>query len=145
MPATMLQPIAAWDDDAMRPMTDGSGFARATLAGDLVGMTAFLVVGVNRHGEDDVARFLALTATFLAAWLVTAWFLGTYRPPTHPRLVLTLFLGIPLAVVLRATFVQAWTAREIVTFGAVALLFMALFVGTARVVTSLWFGRRANS
>ena len=100
-------------------MTDGSAFARATLAGDLVGLIAFLVVGLDRHGEDVAARFLALAATFAAAWLVTAWLLGTYRPPTHVRLLLTLLLGIPLGVVVRATFVQAWTASEILTFAGV--------------------------
>lgn len=126
-------------------MTDGSAFARATLAGDLLGLIAFLVVGLDRHGEDVAARFLALVATFAAAWLVTAWLLGTYRPPTHVRLLLTLLLGVPLGVVVRATFVQAWTAGEILTFAAVAVVFGALFIGTARVVTSLWFGRRARS
>jgi Protein of unknown function (DUF3054) len=129
----------------MRPMTDGSGYARATMVGDLVGLTAFLVVGLDRHGEDVAARFLALAAIFLAAWLLTAWSLGAYRPPTHARLLLTLALGIPLSVLVRATFVQAWTAREILTFAGVAVVFGALFVGTARVVTSLWFGRKARS
>ena len=126
-------------------MTDGSGFARATLTGDLVGLIAFLVVGLDRHGEDVAARFLALAGIFAAAWLVTAWFLGTYRPPTHVRLLLTLLLGIPLGVVVRATFVQAWTAREILTFAGVAIVFGALFIGTARVLTGLWFARRARS
>src|SRR6186713_2126479 len=77
----------AWDDDAMRPMTDGSRFARATLVGDLLGLFAFLVLGLDRHGEDVVARFAALASIFAAAWLVTAWFLGTYRPPTYARLL----------------------------------------------------------
>jgi len=45
----------------------------------------------------------------------------------------------------RATFVQAWTAGEILTFAGVAVVFGALFIGTARAVTSLWFGRRARS
>jgi hypothetical protein len=126
-------------------MTDGSGLARGTLAGDLVGLIVFLVVGLDRHGEDVAARFLALAATFAAAWLVTAWLLGTYRPPTHARLLLTMLLGIPLGVVVRATFVQAWTASEILTFAGVAIVFGALFIGTARVLTSLWFARRARS
>ena len=129
----------------MRPLIDGSAFARATLVGDLVGLTAFLVVGLDRHGEDVAARFLALAAIFVTAWLLTAWSLGTYRPPTHARLLLTLVLGIPLGVLVRATLVQAWTAHEILTFAAVAVVFGALFVGTARVVTSLWFGRKARS
>jgi len=129
----------------MRPMTDGSGFARATMAGDLIGLIAFLPIGLFRHGEDVAARFLALALTFAGAWLVTAWLLGTYRPPTNARLLLTLLLGIPLAVAVRATLVQAWTAGEILTFAGVAIMFGTLFVGAARVITSLWFGRRARS
>ena len=124
----------------MRPLTDGSRFARITLAGDLVGLLAFLVVGLDRHGEDVAARFAALAAIFVAAWLVTSWFLGTYRPPTYARLLLTLVLGVPLGVAVRATFVQAWTAGEILTFAAIAVVFVAIFVGAARVVTTWRFG-----
>jgi len=126
----------------MRAMTDGSRLARATLVGDLVGLLAFLAVGLDRHGQDVASRFLALAAVFTAAWLVTAWRLGTYSPPTHTRLMLTMALGIPLGVVVRATMVQAWSAREILTFAGVAVVFGALFIGTTRVITLWWFGRR---
>jgi len=129
----------------MRPLIDGSRFARATLVGDLVGLLAFLLVGLDRHGEDVAARFAALAAIFVATWLVTAWLLGTYRPPTYARLLLTLVLGIPLGVVVRATFVQAWTATEILTFAGVAILFGSMFVGAARVVTSWRFGGEVRS
>ena len=125
----------------MRPLTDGSRLARATVASDLIGLIAFLIVGLDRHGEDVVSRFLALAAVFAAAWLVTAWLLGTYRPPTHTRLLLSMVLGIPLAVLVRATLVRAWTASEIVTFAGVAVVFGALFIGTARAITLWWFGR----
>lgn len=126
-------------------MTDGSNLARATLVGDLLGLLVFLAIGLDRHGEDVAARFLALAAIFVVAWLVTAWLLGTYRPPSNTGLLLTLVLGIPLGVVVRATFVQAWSAGEILTFAVVAVVFGALFVGVARVVTSVWFGRKARS
>jgi uncharacterized membrane protein len=116
--------------------------ARATLVGDLIGVLALLAVGQLRHGEDAASRFVALAVVFVAAWLVTAWCLGTYRPATHTRLMLTLALGIPLGVVLRAAMVQVWTAREILTFAGVVLVFGALFVGTARVLTLWWFGRK---
>ncbi len=129
----------------MRPMTDGSRVARAALAGDLVGLLAFLVVGLDRHGEDVASRFLALAAIFVASWLVTSWLLGTYRPPTHTRLLLTMVLGIPLGVLARATLVRAWTASEILTFAGVALLFGALFIGTTRVITLWLFGRKEAS
>jgi len=129
----------------MRSMTDGSRFARATLVGDLLGLFAFLVLGLDRHGEDVVARFAALASIFAAAWLVTAWFLGTYRPPTYARWLLTLVLWIPLGVAIRATFVQAWTATEILTFAGVAILFGTMFVGAARLVTTWRFGGEVGS
>ena len=129
----------------MRPLTDGSRIARVTLAGDVVALIVFPIVGVIAHGEDLVTRFLGLASIFVGAWLVTAWFLGTYRPPTYARLLLTLALGIPLGVAIRATFVQAWTAGEIVTFAVVALLFATMFVGAARLVTTWRFGGEVGS
>jgi hypothetical protein len=121
----------------VRALTDGSKLARSFLAGDLLGLVTFLVIGLDRHGEDVVSRFAALAAIFVVAWLVTAWLLGTYREPTYARLVLTLVLAIPLGVLVRAVFVQAWTTREVVTFAGVAVVFATLFVGLARVIVTL--------
>jgi hypothetical protein len=122
---------------SMHAMTDGSRLARAFLVGDLLGVLLFLVTGLNRHGEDVASRFAALAAIFVAAWVVTAWLLGTYRGPTNGMLVLTIVLAIPLGVLLRAAFVQAWTAREVATFVGVAVVFATLFVALARVVVTL--------
>ena len=126
----------------MHAMTDGSRLARASVFGDLIGLLVFLAVGLNRHGEDVIGRLLALAAIFIGAWLVTAWLLGTYRPPSNSRLILTLVLAIPLGVVVRAAFVRAWTTQEVVTFAAVAVVFGTLFVGIVRVVTVLAFARK---
>jgi Protein of unknown function (DUF3054) len=121
----------------MRTLTDGSRVARAFLVGDLCGVVAFLVVGLDRHGEDDAARFFALAAIFVSAWLVVGWVVGTYRPPSNGRLLLTLALAVPLAVVLRVWLVQFTDLGATVTFAVVALVFATLFVGIARVLVSL--------
>lgn len=115
------------------------------MVGDVVALLAFLVIGLDRHADNASGRFLALAAIFIGAWLVTAWRAGAYRPPTNARLVLTLVVAVPLAVVIRATFVRTWSAGEIATFMAVALLFCALFVGGVRTAVLLAFGRRPSS
>jgi Protein of unknown function (DUF3054) len=122
---------------AVRPMTDGSRLTRWFLLGDLLGLLAFLVIGLDRHGEDVVGRFAALAAIFVFAWLATAWSLGTYRPPTNGTLVLTLVLAIPLGVLVRAAFVQTWTMGEVATFAGVAVVFGTLFIGIARLIVTL--------
>jgi hypothetical protein len=123
-------------------MTDGSRLSRAFLVGDIAALLVFLVIGLDRHGENALSRFAALAAIFVGAWLVTAWLLGTYREPTYARLVLTLALAVPLAVLIRAALVQAWTTEEVVTFAAVAFVFVTMFVGFARVLITLVAGRK---
>ena len=88
------------------------------------------VVGLDRHGEDVAARFAALAAIFAAAWLATAW----SSAPTGRRRTRGCARrwrsASRSAVAMRATFVQAWTADEILTFAAVAVLSScAMFVG----------------
>ena len=126
----------------MRPMTDGTRLARAALIGDLLAIVLFLAVGVDRHNENLRERLLALIAIFVGSWLVTAWSVGTYRPPTYGGMLLTLVLAVPLAVLIRAVVVSAWSSTDILTFAGVALIFVMFFVGIARFVVMLVFGRR---
>jgi hypothetical protein len=126
----------------VRPLTDGSRTARTFVAGDIIALLVFLAIGLDRHGEDVASRFAALAAIFVGAWLVTTWALGTYRGPTNARLVLTLVLAVPLAVLVRAAFVQAWTTGEVLTFAAVAFVFATMFIGFARVLLTLLMRRK---
>jgi hypothetical protein len=118
----------------MRPITDGSRFARRALAGDVVALVAFLAIGLERHAENAASRFASLVAIVVVSWLVTAWILGTYRPATSGRLGLTLLFAIPLAVAIRAVIVNAWTTEQVLTFMVVALVFSGALVSLVRLV-----------
>jgi hypothetical protein len=127
----------------MHPLTDGSSFARRALAGDLTGLVVFLVIGIERHAENLAGRFVSLTVIFLGTWLVTAWVVGTYRPATSSRLLLTLVLAVPLAVAVRAVTVSRWSTGEVLTFMLVALAFCAAFIGGIRL--ALVFAQRRST
>jgi Protein of unknown function (DUF3054) len=118
----------------MRPLVDGTKLARAALIGDVVALLVFLLFGVSSHHEGAVARFITLAAIFEAAWLGTAWAIGTYRPLSNARLAANLAIAIPIGVLVRVAVVGSLTAGEIFTFAVVALLFASIFVGIARVV-----------
>lgn len=118
----------------MRPLTDGSRFARRALAGDVAALLLFLLIGLDTHAENDVARFASLAVIFVLSWLATAWALGTYRPPSSGRLALTLVFAVPLAVAIRAAIVHVWTTDQVVTFMAVALVFCGALVALVRLV-----------
>jgi hypothetical protein len=118
----------------MRPLTDGTKLARASLVGDLAAILVFLLFGVSSHHEDAVSRFLTLAVIFEGAWVGTAWAIGTYRPLSNARLAANLAIAIPIGVLLRVAVVGSLTAGDILTFAVVALLFASIFVGLARVV-----------
>jgi hypothetical protein len=126
----------------MRSLTDGSRLARHALIGDLVALLCFLVIGFERHADNVAGRFVSLVVIFGASWLATAWAIGTYRPPTNARLLLTLVLAVPLAVAIRAATVHAWTTEQVLEFMAVALLFCAVFVAAARFLVLVAHRRR---
>jgi len=123
-------------------LTDGTPQARLTFAFDIGAIAAFILVGVRSHSEAEaVSTFFRNFVPFTGAWLVTAWFAGTYRPPTPRGLLLTLAIGIPAGVLLRAVWTRSWTASDLVTFMAVAVLFASIFIGLGRVLSSLLAAR----
>jgi Protein of unknown function (DUF3054) len=108
-----------------------------TLALDVAAIAIFIAFGMEAHADAGAASvFLRNFIPFTAAWLVTASFARTYRPPTPHALILTLVVAIPCGVLLRAAWVRSWTASEVVTFMAVALLFASIFIGIGRVVAA---------
>ena len=121
----------------MRVLTDGSSQARLTLAFDLAALIAFILVGMNSHSDAEaLSIFLRNFIPFTGAWLVTAWFARTYRPVAPRSLLLTLVIAIPSGVLLRAAWTRSWTASDVVTFMAVALVFASIFVGLGRVISA---------
>jgi hypothetical protein len=121
----------------MARLTDGSPHARLTLAVDLVAIVAFIGVGMTSHHDDPAARiFLRNFIPFTAAWLVTAWFVGTYRPVANASLLITIAIAIPAGVLLRVTWVRAWDVGDLLTFAGVALLFSSVFIGVGRLLSA---------
>jgi Protein of unknown function (DUF3054) len=118
-------------------LTDGSGQARFTLSLDVTAIAVFIAIGIEAHDDAGAASiFLRNFVPFTAAWLVTAWFARTYRPPTPRALVLTLVVAIPCGVLLRAAWIRTSTAAEIATFMVIALLFASVFIGFGRVISA---------
>jgi hypothetical protein len=125
----------------MRPLTDGSWLAKASLTGDLLGLTVPILIGMSRHGEGALTTFFALVAIFAASWLVVTWLVGTYRPVSNAGLFVAIVIAIPVGVLIRAV-IRGWTMQDIVTVAGVLTLFGAFFIGCARLGVALLARRR---
>ncbi len=133
----------------MRRLTDGSSQARLTLTVDVLALAGFILIGMRSHSDAAaVSIFLRNFVPFTGSWLVVAWLVGTYRPPTPIGLVATLLIAIPAGVVLRALWVRSWSLDEVVTFALVALLFSTMLIGLGRAISAVLgarvFDRRAS-
>ena len=130
-------------------MTDGSSNARLTLAVDVLGIAAFVLIGMRSHSDAAaVSIFLRNFVPFTGSWVVVAWLVGTYRPPTPIGLIATLLIAIPIGVLLRAVWVRSWSAGEVLTFALVALVFATMLIGLGRAISAVLgarlFDRRAS-
>jgi glycopeptide antibiotics resistance protein len=130
-------------------MTDGSSHARLTLVVDVLALAAFVLIGMRSHSDAAaVSIFLRNFVPFTGSWLVVAWLVGTYRPPTTIGLIATLLIAIPIGVLLRALWVRSWTAGEVLTFALVALVFATMLIGLGRAISVVLgarlFDRRAS-
>jgi hypothetical protein len=130
-------------------MTDGSPHARLTLAVDVLALAAFVLIGMRSHSDAAaVSIFLRNFVPFTGAWLVVAWLVGTYHPPTPIGLIATLLIAIPVGVLLRALWVRSWSAGEVLTFALVALVFATMLIGLGRAISAVLgarlFDRRAS-
>ena len=74
------------------------------------------------------------------AWLLVALLVGTYRPPTIGRLLLTWAIAVPIGLVVRTAIAGSFDDPDVVVFFAVAMAFTLLFLGIGRVV-ALALGR----
>ena len=119
-------------------MTDGSSNARLTLAVDVLGIAAFVLIGMRSHSDAAaVSIFLRNFVPFTGSWVVVAWLVGTYRPPTRIGLIATLLIAIPIGVLLRALWVRSWSAGEVLTFALVALVFATMLIGLGRAISAV--------
>ena len=130
-------------------MTDGSPNTRLTLGVDVLAIAAFVLIGMRSHSDAAaVSIFLRKFVPFTGAWLVVAWLVGTYRPPTPIGLIATLLIAIPIGVLLRAVWVRSWSAGEVLTFALVALVFATMLIGLGRAISAVLgarlFDRRAS-
>ena len=130
-------------------MTDGSSPARLTLAVDVLALAAFVLIGMRSHSDAAaVSIFLRNFVPFTGSWLVVAWLVGTYRPPTPIGLIATLLIAIPIGVLLRALWVRGWSAGEVLTFALVAFIFATMLIGLGRAISAVLgarlFDRRAS-
>jgi len=130
-------------------MTDGSSNARLTFAVDVLGIAAFVLIGMRSHSDAAaVSIFLRNFVPFTGSWVVVAWLVGTYRPPTPIGLIATLLIAIPIGVLLRALWVRSWSAGEVLTFALVALVFATMLIGLGRAISAVLgaklFDRRAS-
>jgi hypothetical protein len=117
-------------------LTDGSPHDRLTFGFDVLALAAFILVGMRSHSDAEAwSIFVRNFVPFTAAWICTAWFVRTYRPPTPRTLLVTLAIAIPIGVLLRAAWTGA-TLSDVVRFMAVALVFASFFIGVGRVLSA---------
>lgn len=124
-------------------LTDGSRFARATLAADLIALPAFVVVGMSSHRTGSAIVIFARTAVpVVIAWLVVARVFGTYRPPSFTMLIATWAVGVPVGILVRAVITSQLGDDDLWVFLGVAMAFTLLFLGVGRalamVLTRPW-------
>lgn len=115
-------------------LTDGSRGARRTLVIDVLMLPLFVMAGLRSHDEAQLEVFLRNAVPLEAAWLVTAWLVGTYRPPSFGRLAVTWAVAVPVGLVVRTLVADRWGDPGMWVFFGVALAFTALFLAVGRLL-----------
>lgn len=122
----------------MRPLTDGGATSRLTLAIDLIALPLFVVVGMANHDADTrLVVFLRNTVPVLCAWLLVAWFVGTYRPPTLMGMITTWAIAVPVGLLVRTAIAGTLGDAEILVFFGVAMAFTLAFLAAGRAIATL--------
>jgi hypothetical protein len=118
--------------------TDGTRRARIAFAFDLLAIVAFVVLGMREHRSGSTVVVFARTAVpVMVAWLACGVAFRTYRPPSPRSLVKTILVAVPVGILVRTAIVGSPKGWGILTFLGVALAFLSLLVGTARIAASL--------
>jgi hypothetical protein len=118
-------------------LTDGTSAARLTLALDLVALAVFVIAGIRSHRTASALEvFLRNALPLGGAWLVASLVLGTYRPPSLARLLLTWLVAIPVGVLVRAWWTGSPDGTDVLVFGGVAMAFTLAFLGAGRLVAA---------
>ena len=124
-------------------LTDGSSRARLILALDLFALVVFVAVGIGSHATLSRAEaFFRNAVPIVAAWLVAAALLRTYRPPSVRGLLKTWIVAMPVGILVRSLWVGSPTGGRLLVFLGVALAFTLLFLAFARGVAFLVRRRR---
>jgi Protein of unknown function (DUF3054) len=119
-------------------LTDGTSAARLTLAVDLAALALFVVAGMRSHRTASQMEIFARNAVPIGgAWLATALAVGTYRPPSLKRLVLTWAIAVPVGVLVRSWWTGSPDGDDLLVFGGVAMTFTLAFLAGGRLVTNL--------
>lgn len=108
------------------------------MVADAAGLTAFVAAGTVSHGGSGLLGSAAVTlASLLGCWFALAVLLGAYRMAAdRVRVVAVWALAVPLAVLARALLLGRTLDGHEAAFLVTSLVFTALFVVAARVVTS---------
>jgi hypothetical protein len=105
---------------------------RRAVAADVVGLVAFVTVGlVNHHGGVSAAGYARDAIPIVCCWLLAGGAFGLYQRPRARALVETWLVGITAGILLRALVRRHLDGGDAV-FLAVALCFSLLFVVAAR-------------
>ena len=115
-------------------MTDGTRGTRRTLVIDLLMLPLFVIVGMGSHDEPQATVFLRNAVPLEAAWLLTAWVVGTYRPPSLGRSAITWAIAVPLGLAARTVAADRWGDPGMWVFFGVALAFTLLFLAIGRLL-----------
>lgn len=138
--------------DWARSRVDPSMTTALFLAGDLLAIAAFVVIGELSHGYElvgDAPRIAGTFAQFLVGWLVVSFPLGVYardyRTDLRRSTVLVLGAWFGADVVaqgLRST--AAFPGSAAVTFAIVAFLVGGVLLVTWRLTLSVVTSRRGS-
>lgn len=103
------------------------------MSADAVALLAFVLTGAASHHD---AGFLAILARNLVplgvAWVLVAFFFGTYRRRSWTALLATWVVAVPLGILVRSWIVGSPRGSELLTF---------LLVGSGSTLLYLLAGR----